>query len=320
MEPIGYGQSGPAVEDVQGRLRQLDYSIDEGELAQSSFGPTTLAAVRAFRSACDLPSGDVIDEDAWKRLVDATYQMGDRTLYLRAPYLHGADVSHLQMTLNVLGFSCGEVDGYYGPHTEAAVREFQANSGIFPDGMAFQDTFEAIERLHHVWLGKTAPASANVAHFGLSRAAEVLESTHIVAAGTDPISRSVVSRMWNIALATTSDARFVLLDSVTHADPGQLIGADVVLEVTTQPVTEAAQLPEGCIYVTSTDLTELGQRVISAVRASVGGPYRMRVELAGLNSYDGSVTSHDVQSAAITLLDALCAALDERGVAGSDRP
>ncbi len=312
MEPIGVGQSGPAVEDVQTRLAQLGYSIAQQELDACFFGDTTLGMVRAFRSSADLPAGDAVDDDAWRCLVDATYKMGDRTLYLRAPYFHGADVSYLQMTLNVLGFSCGDVDGYFGPHTEAAVREFQANSGIFPDGIAFQDTFEAIDRLHHVWMGKAAPASVSVAHFGLSRAASVLESTHVVASGADPISRNIVSRMWNIALATTTDARFVLVDSVVHVDRDQLIGADVILEVTTQPITDAEQLSNGRIYVCASNLSELGPRIVSSMRASKGGVYKLLVELEGMNNYDGSVTDHNAQSAAITILDAMCAALDAK--------
>ncbi|MFR7797329.1 MAG: peptidoglycan-binding domain-containing protein [Collinsella sp.] len=56
----------------------------------------------------------------------------------------------LQKALNVLGFACGEDDGYFGPHTEAALQQFQENVGLFADGMAFQDT-TPINRLHHVW-------------------------------------------------------------------------------------------------------------------------------------------------------------------------
>lgn len=309
MEPIVAGHSGSEVEDVQQRLVRLGYKIASDELADSRFGATTAKAVRAFRSDSDLPASDQIDDAAWIALVDATYQMGDRSLYLRLPYFHGADVSHLQMALNVLGFSCGEVDGYYGPHTEAAVREFQANSGLYPDGMAFQDTFDAIDRLHRVWLGRETSPTFSEARFGLSRAVDVLEDTRIVACGCDPISRNVVGRMWNVALATTNGANFSLVDSIDSPDSEYLRDCDLALILTTAPVTKASQLPEGSIYVRANSLDELGSRVVSAMRASAGKPYYMRVELANMNSYDGSVTAHDVQSAAITLLDAICSSL-----------
>lgn len=310
LNPIVAGQSGPEVEDVQSRLALLGYAVTSEESEGALFGPTTLAAVRTFRQAAGLPAGDAVDEKAWIALVDATYRLGDRTLYLRLPYFHGADVSHLQMTLNVLGFSCGEVDGYYGPHTEAAVREFQSNSGLFPDGMAFQDTFDAIERLHHVWMGKDAPTAFSRARFGLSRAVDVLEGAKIVACGCDPISRNVVGRMWNVALATTNAASFTLVDEIDGARV-RPCDYDVALTVSTEPLSKASDLPQGCLYVSAGSIDQLGGRVMSALR-STDSPHRaLRVELPSLNSYDGSVTAHDVQSAAITLLDAICASLSQ---------
>ncbi|MBS5449894.1 MAG: peptidoglycan-binding protein [Coriobacteriia bacterium] len=313
MKPICKGQTGPAVEDVQHRLITLNYTVDPGECEATEFGPTTLVAVRAFRSAEGLPAGDEIDDQAWAALVDATYQLGDRTLYLRLPYFHGADVSHLQMTLNVLGFSCGEVDGYYGPHTEAAVREFQDNAGLYADGMAFQDTFDAIERLHHVWMGKTASPEFSKPHTGLVRAVDVLSRTRVLACGVDPISRSMVSRMWNVACATTPDASFTLTDTAGQRDPAMLAKADVVLTVSTVELPEHKELSEGTLNVIVSDLALLPGRVASALQSLPAGaprPLRLRVELPGLNNYDGSVTDRTVQSVAITLLDALCAALD----------
>ena len=85
-----------------------------------------------------------MDAPTWSILVDECYQLGDRTLYLRLPNFHGNDVRQLQERLNVLGFSCGEPDGVYGVHTEAAVKLFQESIGALADGMAFPDTFDAI--------------------------------------------------------------------------------------------------------------------------------------------------------------------------------
>ena len=75
------------------------------------------------------------------------YTMGDRTLYLRLPNFHGNDVLQMQERLNILGFSCGKPDGCFGVYTEAAVKEFQESQGMLADGMAFQDTFDSIDRL-----------------------------------------------------------------------------------------------------------------------------------------------------------------------------
>ena len=152
MEPITTGMQGAAVEDVQSRLLQLGYTIDDAEVVDKRFGTTTEQAVSTFRLDSGLAAGHAVDIPCWSALVDASYKLGDRTLYLRMPNFHGADVQALQRALNVLGFACGEDDGYFGPHTEAALQQFQENVGLFADGMAFQDTYAYINRLHHVWL------------------------------------------------------------------------------------------------------------------------------------------------------------------------
>ena len=117
MEPIREGASGAAVEDIQERLGSLGYKIDEKEAAEKTFGHSTATAVARFRLDHGLSLGDVIDTATWAALVDECYQLGDRTLYLRLPNFHGNDVRQLQERLNVLGFSCGAVDGQYGAPT-----------------------------------------------------------------------------------------------------------------------------------------------------------------------------------------------------------
>ena len=308
MKPIVPGQVGPAVEDVQARLVQLGYAIDKAETTTSSYGSTTAAAVRTFRSRQGLPLEESVDEATWIELVDETYVMGDRTLYLRLPYFRGADVSHLQMTLNVLGFSCGEVDGLYGPHTEAAVREFQSNVGLMADGCAFQDTFDAIDRLHHVWSGKTASLEFSMAHMALARAADVLESRSVFIGATDPIARNVAGRVWNVACATTDDAKVRLIDVRDDAHP-DLTDADLVLIVATAPLAASEQLPNGTVNIVADEAQALTQRLATAVASLTERPRVVRAELAHLNRYDGTVTNRVVQSTAIMVLDALCAVL-----------
>ena len=102
MEPITKGMSGPAVEDVQTRLANLGYAIGDGERGAQLFGDETAQAVRDFRSAHGLMADDVVDVTCWGKLVDASYKLGDRTLYLRLPNFHGADVKMLQDALNAL--------------------------------------------------------------------------------------------------------------------------------------------------------------------------------------------------------------------------
>ncbi len=228
----------------------------------------------------------------------------------RLPYFRGADVSHLQMTLNVLGFSCGEVDGEYGPHTEAAVREFQSNVGLMADGIAFQDTFDAIARLRHVWSGKTTSAEFSEAHMALARAADVLEANRILIGATDPIARNVASRMWNVACATTEQADVTFVDVLDDKAAPAMKEADLVLVVATAPLSAETPAHDDMVNIVAEEPQALTQALAAAIGSGVEGrPRYIRAELPALNRYDGSVTNRVVQNAAIMLLDAVCAVL-----------
>ena len=55
-----------------------------------------------------------------------------------------ASVSEVQMLLNTLGFRIGDADGVAGPHTRAAISEFQLRDGMQMSG---EVTDELIARL-----------------------------------------------------------------------------------------------------------------------------------------------------------------------------
>jgi len=57
----------------------------------------------------------------------------------------GADVKTLQDALNNLGYSCGDSDGIYGTKTIAAVKAFQQDNGLTPDGVVGAQTWAAVE-------------------------------------------------------------------------------------------------------------------------------------------------------------------------------
>lgn len=300
MESIKQGMQGPAVEDVQTRLVSLGYTIDDAEIASKEFGATTASAVSAFRASQELEPSDEIDGIAWSALVDASYKLGDRTLYLRLPNFHGADVLALQRALNTLGFACGVDDGYFGPHTEAALQQFQENVGLFADGMAFQDTFAYINRLHHVWEGKPSVIDVEAeARMGFARAANVLESWHIAIGGEDAIARNVASRVWNIASATTDGSGIVLYDDAAPQD------VDLIVEVASDELPDDAE-PRATI--TLAECQNLPLRVKTAVAAATAKPILLRIELTGITEY-GMFTASDAQTLAVRLLDGLCDAL-----------
>jgi hypothetical protein len=68
-----------------------------------------------------------------------------RRLYLRTPYLRGADVRQVQQRLVALGYKqVGVVDGVFGPKTDAAVRMLQSRNSLTVDGVVGPQTWAAL--------------------------------------------------------------------------------------------------------------------------------------------------------------------------------
>ncbi|ADK68662.1 Peptidoglycan-binding domain 1 protein [Olsenella uli DSM 7084] len=302
MDPIREGASGAAVEDIQERLGRLGYEIDEAELAEKSMGPSSVAAVAKFRLDQGMGLGTEVDAPTWSALVDAGYTMGDRTLYLRLPNFHGNDVLQMQERLNILGFSCGKPDGCFGVYTEAAVKEFQESQGMLADGMAFQDTFDSIDRLHHVWAGKPAAGPHPMGGMGFARAAGVLEHTQLSLTAEDPISRNVAGRIWNLASATSERSGLDLIEAPEVSREGDA----AVIVLATTPLPEGSKMAN----LSTDDVETLPQRLRTTVESSREDVPVVRLELPLGLDYDGTFTTGDAQTFAVMLLDAICAAFD----------
>lgn len=146
MEQIGPGARGRAVADVQTRLTALGFPVGPSG-ADGVFAEATEQSVRAFQEHQRMPVTGVVDGATWRRLVDASLSLGDRTAYLRRPHLHGEDIRQLQDALATLGFFAGTIDGVFGIMTENAVREFQTSVGLTSDGIVGRATFAALANL-----------------------------------------------------------------------------------------------------------------------------------------------------------------------------
>lgn len=140
------GMKGNAVRTLQRRLKNLGYysgSID------GDYGTATVNAVRAFQSDYGLTVDGVAGESTLNKLYNdnakpqnsskkkkpnnkannghySTLRQGDSSSAVR----------NLQQRLKKLGYYSGSVDGSYGQGTMAAVRVFQAQSGLTADGVA----------------------------------------------------------------------------------------------------------------------------------------------------------------------------------------
>ena len=146
------GDSGTAVRDLQERLA----AAGEVLVVDANYGTQTEGAIRAFQETRGLRVDGVCGPETWGALIECGFRLGDRLLYLRRPNLRGDDVVDVQRRLNALGFDAGREDGILGPETETAVRQFQRNAGIAPDGVCGPATLEALDRLGTLAAGSVA--------------------------------------------------------------------------------------------------------------------------------------------------------------------
>jgi N-acetylmuramoyl-L-alanine amidase len=151
VKTIAPGDHGLAVSDVQKRLHDLGFSTPgfDKELREARFGDNTSQAVRDFQEKRGLRADGNVDETTWQELVEASFRLGDRFLYLRIPTFRGDDVRELQRFLNRLGFNAGREDGIFGQETDQALRAFQHNTGLSVDGIAGSSTISCLQRLKH---------------------------------------------------------------------------------------------------------------------------------------------------------------------------
>jgi len=295
MDTMQKNDTGAGVLDVQQKLAELNFLADSQ--VTGTYDDATGVAVSAFCQANGLPATTQVNEKVWAALLDATFHLGDRTLYLRMPHFHGNDVKQLQNALNALGFACND-DGIFGAYTELALRKFQLNMGLPSDGIAGAFTYRAVHNLHHSWEGKPGPQAA--VHLGFARASDVLERNALCLFGTDSFTRSVAARMSNLALATNPASKIVSADSLLVAPDGDMLLVQIVVGQ------EGAQ--QNVPFVTFDEEETLGLRLRTAMGAATQIPPRIAISLPSAQWQDAG-EGRSAQHYAIALLDAICAAL-----------
>lgn len=135
--PGGTTSAAPSGEPTP--VTALDDAVFDGELDR---------AVRASRQARGLTADGVVGPLTYRALDEARWRLGDRLLvHVPGNLMSGDDVLTLQQRLLGLGFRAGRADGLFGSRTEQAVRDFQRNIGVPPDGTCGPATLKALARL-----------------------------------------------------------------------------------------------------------------------------------------------------------------------------
>jgi N-acetylmuramoyl-L-alanine amidase len=145
MQLYRRGDSGPVVAEIRAKLARLGLLADE---AGDSFDDLVDRAVRGFQQARGLGVDGIVGEETYRALDEARWRLGDRVLtFVVTRPVAGDDVATLQQRLLEMGFDPGRCDGVFGRRTETALREFQRNVGLLPDGTCGPGTFKALDRL-----------------------------------------------------------------------------------------------------------------------------------------------------------------------------
>lgn len=102
------------------------------------YGPITADAVTEYRKNNGLPEGNFIDKLFWNKM----FPTARETLLVMDPYMRGDDVLECQKHLRDMGLLPDtELDGLYGPITEAAVKEAQKKGNLAVDGICGPQTW-----------------------------------------------------------------------------------------------------------------------------------------------------------------------------------
>lgn len=168
--PLRLGSTGDDVRSIQIRLNRISRnypSIPKIAEINGLYSYDTEAAVRRFQEIFDPTPDGVVGRATWYR-IQSIYAAVKRLNALNAegitleevtqqfpevlrPGSTGVGVRELQYYLRYLAQFSNEIpplelDGIYGPTTEAAVRAFQRLYGLEIDGIVGEDTWNAIYR------------------------------------------------------------------------------------------------------------------------------------------------------------------------------
>ncbi|GAA1769648.1 N-acetylmuramoyl-L-alanine amidase [Luedemannella helvata] len=151
MRVIRRADRGAAVVEIRAILAGqglLPPSANGGSFDDAVFDEPIERAVRAFQQSRGLTADGEVNEETWRALDAARWQLGSRVLsYSRPEPMFGDDVRQLQERLLELGYNLGRADGIFGPGTSAALARFQREVGLVPDGSCGPQTMHALRRL-----------------------------------------------------------------------------------------------------------------------------------------------------------------------------
>ena len=274
------GDRGPAVAEIRSRLAVLGLT-DRDAATADEFDDGLDEAVRAFQQQRGLSVDGVVGGTTYRVLEEARWRLGDRLLtYAPGAVLSGDDVVSLQQRLLDLGFQVGRIDGRFGSRTELAVREFQRNVGVPPDGTCGPATLKALSRLAPLVSG--GRPNAMRAEERLRRAGPQLTGKVVV---IDPC----IARMPPHLMESLSVQAEAIISDLAKRVEGRLVATGVQAYLTKQAgADEAAEF----------ERAEFANRTDAHLCISLQVDASDNTDAAGVSTYFFGLDSHGAWSSA----------------------
>ncbi len=135
---------------LQDKLKQLGYY---NQSITGSYDTYTKNALNKMQQDYALPVTDEISTELWTLLnTDNNVKSANFSITSERPTLRlgstGIYVTELQTLLTDLLYYNGQIDGNFGTSTESAVKSFQFNNKLTPDGIVGKDTWSALTSLY----------------------------------------------------------------------------------------------------------------------------------------------------------------------------
>jgi len=147
QQTLTLGDTSPIVLEVADRLYRVGHLANPRQ-AGAVFDDELAEAIRHFQQDQGLLVDGIVNDETYRRLEEARWELGDRVLFRSSGKLMaGDDVADLQMKLAELGFETGRVDGLFGRNTENALKEFQRSMGLTQDGICGSVIYKALSQL-----------------------------------------------------------------------------------------------------------------------------------------------------------------------------
>jgi N-acetylmuramoyl-L-alanine amidase len=148
MHSLRRGDTGDAVAEVRRMLASIGLLDNTNSERADVFDETMELAVRHFQQRRGISVDGIVGPETYAALTGAHWRLGDRVLaHESGQPLTGDDVAELQTKLIELGYHLTRADGIFGLATAEALRRFQREYGLVPDGICGPATLRALRQL-----------------------------------------------------------------------------------------------------------------------------------------------------------------------------